>query len=73
MRMCRLVPSLKEGPDFVLKHRAVLSPITYCQYQAFIHKVVYRVGLNPSSFSSHSFRLGGATRAFRSHVPGGTG
>ncbi len=47
-----------------------LSPVTYCQYQAFIHKVVSRVGLNPSSSSSHSFRCGGATWAFRSHVPG---
>ncbi len=32
--------------------------------------MVARVGLNPSSFSSHSFRRGGASWAFRSHVPG---
>ncbi len=54
----------------MLQHRAGLSPITYRQYQFVIHKVVSRVGLNPSSFSMHSFRCGGATWAFRSHVPG---
>ncbi len=67
--MCLLVHAPKEGPAFVLQHGTDMSPITYCQYQAFIHKVVSRVGLNPSSFSLHNFRHGGATWAFRSHVP----
>ncbi len=64
-RMCHLVPAPKEGPAFVLQHRMGLSPVTYYQYQAFIHKVVSRVGLNPSSFSSDSFRCGSATWAFQ--------
>ncbi len=65
-----LVQAHKDRPAFVLQHWTGLSPITYCQYQAFIHKVVSRVGLNPSSFSSHSFSYGGATWAFLSHVLG---
>ncbi len=66
--MCRLVPAPKEGPTFVLQHRAGLSPVTYCQYQAFIHKVVSRVGLNPSSFSSHSFRHGCTPPGLSGHM-----
>jgi len=68
--MCRLVPGPKSGPAFVLLHGTGLSPVTYYQYQVFIRKVIAKVGLDPSLFSSHSFRRGGATWAFRAQVPG---
>ncbi len=66
--MCHLVLAPKEGPAFVLQHKMSLSPVTYCQYQAFICKVVSRVGLAPRSFFSDSFRHGRATWAVWSYV-----
>ncbi len=48
--MCHLVTAPKEGLAFVLQHRMCLSPVTYSQYQAVIHKVVSRVRLDPNFF-----------------------
>ena len=71
-KMYRRVPAPKDGPAFVLPGlgSGALSPVTYSQYQSFLRKVISRIGLNPLDYSSHSFRRGGATWAFRSQVPG---
>ena len=45
-------------------------PITYRHFQKVFKHMICLLGLNPSEFSSHSFRRGGATYAFSSSVPG---
>ena len=68
--MCHQVPAPREGPAFVLPHRSGSSPVSYAYYQAFLRRIVSKVGLDSRAFSSHSFRRGGASWAFRSGVPG---
>ena len=59
-----------EGPAFVLPAGNDVSPITYQQYQVFFRRCLERLGLPSMEFSTHSFRRGGASWAFRSGVPG---
>ena len=68
-RMLRLVPASGSQPLFSVYHAGVPVPITYGNLQSFLRKLISRTGRDPSSFSSHSFRRGGATFAFQSKVP----
>ncbi len=68
--MCQLVPAQNSSPAFVCPSSSGLAPVTYHQYQRFIRQMMKKINLEPNSFSSHSFRCGGATWAFSSHVPG---
>ena len=43
--------------------------LTYAKFQVILKNLVSRLGKDPNNYSSHSFRRGGATHAFRSHVP----
>ena len=67
--MIRLVPGSGEDPAFMIKEHGLPIPISYAALQKFIKACIASVGLEPESFSSHSFRRGGATWAFRSDVP----
>ena len=71
-RMCSRVPASSVGPAFVLPSscKSHVYPVTYTQYQKFLRRVIQIIGFNPGDFSSHSFRRGGATWAFRCKVPG---
>lgn len=48
-------------------HRFV--PISYTQFAAFISRTIKAIDLDPTMYSPHSFRRGGATFAFESQVP----
>ena len=65
--------SLNPGPSsvplFTVLTRSGLQPITYKQFCTFLSRVVSRLHLDPSLFSPHSFRRGGATFAFDCHIP----
>ena len=65
--------SLNPGPSsvplFTVLTRSGLQPITYRQFFTFLSWVVSRLHLDPSLFSPHSFRRGGATFAFDCHIP----
>lgn len=43
--------------------------ITYVQFQNKIKFLIEKIGLDPNEFSTHSFRRGGTTLAFKSKVP----
>ena len=64
--------SLNPGPSsvplFTVLTRSGLQPITYRQFCTFLSRVVSRLHLDPSLFSPHSFRWGGATFAFDCHI-----
>lgn len=43
--------------------------MTYYMFQTKLRALLSKLGLDSSKFSSHSFRRGGATLAFRAGVP----
>jgi hypothetical protein len=50
----------EQGPFFKFSSG---RPITVADVAAILHKVVTALDLNPSQFTSHSFRMGGASNA----------
>lgn len=54
---------------FVVKKNGVLKPVTYNMFNAFLKKCITSIGLDAGKFSTHSFRRGGATWAFKCGVP----
>lgn len=43
--------------------------ITHLQFQSKLKDLIDRIGMNADNFSTHSFRRGGTSFAFRSKVP----
>ncbi|CAC5393054.1 unnamed protein product [Mytilus coruscus] len=68
-RMCIKIPASNDSPAFVMSKKSKLVPVTYAQFQNKLKSVIQKTGRDPNSYSSHSFRRGGATFAFSSHVP----
>lgn len=67
--MCKLVPASPNSPAFLLKSQNGFRPLTYIQFNTFLKTVLEQTGRDPSLYSSHSFRRGGATYSFQSQVP----
>ena len=67
--MCRLSPASDRDPAFGVHKGKKFFPLTYSQFQSYLGIVVNAVKLNASGFSTHSFRRGGATWAFKAQVP----
>ena len=67
--MIKLVPAEPLHPAFAIPCKKSVVPIHYSGLQSAIKTCIKAIGLNPKKFSSHSFRRGGATWAFRSNVP----
>ena len=70
--LCRhlsLNPGPSSAPLFSFLSGLGLEPITYKHFSGFLSRVASRLQLDPSLFSPHSCRLGGATFAFNCHVP----
>jgi hypothetical protein len=70
VNMCRLVPAESSSPAFGLYVAGRYKPITYRQYQYKLKSLVEVIGKDPGLYSTHSFRRGGATFAFRAGIPG---
>jgi integrase len=68
-RMCDMVKAPSNSPAFVYKKNGGLHSITYSMLQSFLKRLVERTGRDPELYSSHSFRRGGASWAFRANVP----
>ena len=69
-RMLELVPAPPTLPAFVYRTSSGnLRPITYPVLTSFLKGLIAKLGLDPKGYSSHSFRRGGATWAFKSKVP----
>lgn len=68
--MCAMVKVSENSPAFSVSHRKGFSPITYSNFQAFFRYTLSLLGYPSHKFSSHSFRRGGATWAFKNSVPG---
>jgi len=70
--MCRLSPGVDTDPAFFFKTKGVVTPVTYAVFQRRLKASVKAIGLDPSLFSSHSFRRGGACLAFKAGIAGET-
>ena len=58
--------------NYHLKQRkGSLQPLLYSQLQERIKSLIFKTGRDPSLYSSHSFRRGGCTWAFKAGVPTG--
>ena len=68
-RHLSLNPGPVSAPLFSVISGSGLQPITYKQFCAFLSRVISSLQLDPSKFSPHSFRRGGATFAFDCHIP----
>lgn len=67
--MISLVPARRSDNAFVFPSKSKAKPVTYQFMQKFLKVVISNLGLDSSKYSSHSFRRGGATWAFKSQVP----
>ncbi len=63
------VPLSPDSPVFVCKYRSAWVPLSYNQFQTKLRKLVLMSGREPSLYSSHSFRRGGASFAHEAGVP----
>ena len=60
----------RDGPAFWVARDDVWSPLLYSAFLARFKSALRQVGLDPNLFAAHSFRRGGATRAFAMGLPG---
>ncbi len=67
--MVSLLPGQGVKPAFFILKSGKQQPFLYKHFQSMIKTSVEKIGLQPHSYSSHSFRRGGATTAFRAKVP----
>ena len=64
--MCQVIKADPTDPLFTLSNR---RPVFYKQYQLKLKKLIDKIGLDSNLYSTHSFRRGGCTFAFKSKVP----
>lgn len=62
-RMCALVPLSPTDPAFAIKRAGKVVALSQGNFQEFIKTSVAKIGLDPTLFSSHSLRRGGASWA----------
>ncbi len=67
--MIALIPGQGVKPAFMIIKNGKFEPFIYKQFQSMIKTSIANIGLQPQCYSSHSFRRGGATTAFRANVP----
>lgn len=63
-RHLRYVPADPEAPLFTIHTSTGFKPVTGYHFAKFLKSCIVRLGLDPTQYSPHSFRRGGATFAF---------
>lgn len=64
-KMCSAIKAANDAPLFLLPNNKV---VTYKMFQNKLRETIQKIGLDSKQFSSHSFRRGGATLAFRAKI-----
>ena len=67
--MCNLIPLKEHQAAFSVISSTGPVPVTYPQFNGKLKQLIQACGLNPDDYSTHSFRRGGASCAFRAKVP----
>lgn len=68
-KMCKKFQLSDDSPAFVVYSKGHLKPVSYSMFQSFIKRTISDIGLNPEDYSTHSFRRGGASWAFKCNIP----
>ena len=71
-KMCDLVPGVDTDPAFLVVAGGVKKPVTYAMFQRRLKASIRGIGLDSRLFSTHSFRRGGASLAFKAGISGDT-
>ncbi|CAC5387140.1 unnamed protein product [Mytilus coruscus] len=66
--MCIKCPASASSPAFLVLSGRKIKPVSYNIIQTFKKNIIEKIGLDPTRYSSHSFRRGGATWAFQCGV-----
>lgn len=66
LKMCRVVKAKPTDSLFTLLNG---KPVFYQHYQLRLRQLIQEIGMDGNVFSTHSFRRGGCTFAFKSKVP----
>ncbi|CAC5385337.1 unnamed protein product [Mytilus coruscus] len=66
--MCIKFPASASSPAFLVLSGRKIKPVSYNMLQTFLKNIIEKIGLDPTRYSSHSFRRGGATWAFQCGV-----
>lgn len=61
--LTRLIPLPHQAPVFVDLHKGTWVPLSYSQYQRRLKTLIAQTGRDPTNYSTHSLRRGGATVA----------
>lgn len=67
--MLNKVKAKQHQAAFSLPSKKGPIPVTYRQFQSVLRELLQSLGFSPLAYSTHSFRRGGATCAFRAQVP----
>ena len=67
--MCNLIPLKEHQAAFSVISSTGPVPVTYPQFNGKLKQLIQACGLNPDDYSTHGFRRGGASCAFRAKVP----
>lgn len=65
-QMTTSIPAHPTSPAFTLPNS---KPILYSDFNLFTKLITKHIGLDHTTYSTHSFRRGGATHAFQNRVP----
>jgi len=66
--MCNILPITGNKPAFCMIKGSTVLPVTYEELHKVLRIQLGKLGLNPNSYSSHSFRRGAASCAFKAGV-----
>ena len=67
--MIRRIPARNNQPAFMLRLKEGDLPYSYWEWMRQLKSSIAATGRDPTKFSTHSFRRGGATFAFEAGVP----
>ncbi len=70
VHMCKLLPAGGPRPAFLIPHGQGLVTLTHSSFTRHLRNILALSGHNPTGFSGHSFRRGGASFALKVGIPG---
>lgn len=68
-RMVALVPAPQSSPAFLVPFGTCYTTLTHHAFSTYLQYFLRRSGIDPTSYSGHSFRRGGCTFAASCNVP----
>ncbi len=70
LNMTSALPADPHSPAFLIPSGSSLTTLTHATFTSNLRHMLATLGYQPSAYSGHSFRRGGASWAFQAGVPG---